>query len=515
MKVREVYPGRARRQLRRAADVPQRASTWSRVTSLALLQRGLAASPTTSPAEQREHRAAQPDATILIADTGYATAFPAAHAGRRRHEPQPSPAGGAVCWKDRLAAGLRLLGKLHRPAACACATHVVGSPASPGGVTAGQALRRSIASGCATCSEQAATRRHGQQRRRLLRADAQPARQRQPGHRDAVRRADAADDDHRHQAGEPHQDAPAPPSPTTASPAGATFECKLDAAAFASCRRQREELSGTRSLEGSHTFQVRATTETAPARRRRSYTWTVDTDGRRPRRSTPSRPTRAPAPARRSPSTPASQLDLRMQPLARAGRHLHHLHLRQDLHEPRRRRIHLQSARNRPGGQSRRTRLIQWTVDNSLADTTRPETTIVTNRPTRAKARRLLHLYIERARLDLRMQTRLRGVRRVRPPGSPTPTSATARIPSRCAPRTQRKTPTLAGRIHLRCRGPGPPPAPPPDAPRTRRARQSRLPRPTTAPLRSSSTPSPARAYQCSVDRSRSRPVARRSPRRA
>jgi hypothetical protein len=61
----------------------------------------------------------------------------------------------------------------------------------------------------------------------------------------------------------------------TATKAGSTFACRLDASAFAACVSP-QSYSGL--ADGSHTFQVRATdpagnTDPTPA----SYTWTVDT----------------------------------------------------------------------------------------------------------------------------------------------------------------------------------------------------------------------------------------------
>src|SRR5204862_497410 len=61
----------------------------------------------------------------------------------------------------------------------------------------------------------------------------------------------------------------------TATEAGSTFACQLDASAFAPCVSPRS-YSGL--ADGSHSFQVRATDPSAtPVRTPASYTWTVDT----------------------------------------------------------------------------------------------------------------------------------------------------------------------------------------------------------------------------------------------
>src|SRR5204862_46126 len=82
----------------------------------------------------------------------------------------------------------------------------------------------------------------------------------------------------------------------TATEAGSTFACQLDASAFAPCV---SPLSYSGLADGSHSFQVRVTdpagnTDPTPA----SYTWTVDT--------TPPDTTITAAPPARSTSSSAS-----------------------------------------------------------------------------------------------------------------------------------------------------------------------------------------------------------------
>ena len=210
--------------------------------------------------------------TILVADSGYAAAFPSG--------PSPDgtfsdmnldPAGGAVCWDGT--------------PDCVSWGNFSGSTSSPAGTPAvamsgGQALRRKITGGCATLLE--------------------------PG---------TGGDDHNNSSEDFELVAPIPrnnasaitetqctaPNTTitsasvaagaksqsqeiefmfSATPsAGAEFECKLDTGAFGLCTSPKSysSLDGDDSAAGtSHTFQVRAKnangTDSSPA----THSWTVD-----------------------------------------------------------------------------------------------------------------------------------------------------------------------------------------------------------------------------------------------
>jgi hypothetical protein len=89
--------------------------------------------------------------TILVADTSYPLVFderPAPDASDENLD--LSPAGGAVCWVEGSPPDCVAWGAFTGPLPVQVPALKVGNPASPGGVQAGMALRRSIAKGCAT-----------------------------------------------------------------------------------------------------------------------------------------------------------------------------------------------------------------------------------------------------------------------------------------------------------------------------------------------------------------------------
>src|SRR5207253_3511501 len=69
----------------------------------------------------------------------------------------------------------------------------------------------------------------------------------------------------------------ASPNFSFSSEAGATFQCALDGAAFASCTSPKSYSS---LADGSHTFQVKATDTAGNTGTAASHTWTVDTTAR-------------------------------------------------------------------------------------------------------------------------------------------------------------------------------------------------------------------------------------------
>jgi hypothetical protein len=206
------------------------------------------------------------NATVLIADSGY-TGGPAAD--ETDTGLNLAAAGGAVCWTEGSPPDCVAWGNFTGPLPAQVPPLVVGSPASPAGVSAGKALRRSIAPACPTLLE-------------------------------ASDDSDSSVDDFSEVAPQPRANASAvtesactlptatidskPDNPTKSTsaafsfhstPAGASFECKLDSAAFAACEASGISYPGPLS-DANHSFQVRAKNASgtgAPA----SYSWRVDT----------------------------------------------------------------------------------------------------------------------------------------------------------------------------------------------------------------------------------------------
>ncbi len=211
--------------------------------------------------------------TILVADTDYGVVFDERPAPDASDEDlNLSPAGGAVCWTEGSPPDCVAWGNFTGPLPAHLPAFKVGNPASPGGVTAGKALRRSIAKGCAT----------------LL--DVPPT----DDGDDSATDFSEVEPDPRNNATTPveHICPPIPntaidgkpANPTTATAAAftyhaiptteASFECRLDGGAFASCPSGGIEYPGPLT-KASHTFEVRAVNPTGTDATPAIYTWTI------------------------------------------------------------------------------------------------------------------------------------------------------------------------------------------------------------------------------------------------
>jgi hypothetical protein len=211
-----------------------------------------------------------PNTTILITGPGYASAFPS---GPSSDEPDASmslpSSGGAVCWVEGAPPDCVAWGNFTGPFPSHVPPLVAGNPASPSGVTAGKALRRTIAPGCPTLLEEGDDSDDS----------ATDFSEQTPNPRD---NASPVTETSCSIATMTIDSKPANPTKETsaeftyhATPAGAEIECKLDAGTFASCSDEGIEYAGPLA-DGSHTFSVRAKNSQgtgSPA----TYTWTVDT----------------------------------------------------------------------------------------------------------------------------------------------------------------------------------------------------------------------------------------------
>jgi hypothetical protein len=209
----------------------------------------------------------QNQATILVAGPGYATAFPSGPAPDAIDGGLNLPAtGGAVCFTEAEPPDCVSWGNFTGAASLPSAT---GTPASGAGVTAGKALHRSIAAGCATLLE--------------------------PGDDTNDSAADFSEQNPNPRSNSStivEGPCPTPPNTTigekpanptksssakftfTASPAtGATFECKLDAEpGFTACTSPKEYTGLT---EATHKFEVRAKSSAGTDPTPATYSWKI------------------------------------------------------------------------------------------------------------------------------------------------------------------------------------------------------------------------------------------------
>jgi hypothetical protein len=209
-------------------------------------------------------------ATVLIGDSGTQTSFGVAPDLVDANLSLPA-SGGAACWNaGGLPADCVAWGNFSGGAALQTATGTtVGSPASPGGVTAGKAIRRTIEPGCPTLLEEA----DDSDSSATDFSEVTPA-PRNNGSAIVEKTC----------AGAPNtviDDRPAAVTNSTSAaftyeaPTATSYECRLEGEAFASCLEAGTEYTGL--ADGTYTFQVRGRNSSGPDPTPASYSWRVDT----------------------------------------------------------------------------------------------------------------------------------------------------------------------------------------------------------------------------------------------
>jgi hypothetical protein len=183
-----------------------------------------------------------------------------------------SAAGGAACWNaGGIPADCVAWGNFSGGAALQAATGTsVGSPVSPTGIAAGKAIQRTIEPGCPTLLEES----DDSDNSATDFSEVTPA-----------PRNDSSPISEHTCAGAPNtaiDDKPALRSNSSSAeftyeaPTATSYECKLDAAPFSACPIGGPvEYAGL--ADGSHTFQVRGVNASGPDPTPASYSWTVDT----------------------------------------------------------------------------------------------------------------------------------------------------------------------------------------------------------------------------------------------
>jgi len=209
--------------------------------------------------------------TVLVGDTKVQQTFGVAPDLLDEGLAVPA-AGGAACWNaGGIPADCVAWGNFNGAGALQAATGTsAGAPASPSGISVGKAIRRTIEPGCPTLLEES----DDSDVSATDFAEVNPA-----------PRNDSSPIVEHTCAGAPNtaiDDRPAPRSNSNSAeftyeaPTATSYECRLDAAVFSAC-----PLGGpveyTALSEGSHTFQVRGVNASGPDPTPASYTWVVDT----------------------------------------------------------------------------------------------------------------------------------------------------------------------------------------------------------------------------------------------
>jgi hypothetical protein len=279
--------------------------------------------------------------------------------------------GGAACWNaGGIPADCVAWGNFSGAATLQTATGTsVGSPVSPAGITAGKAIRRTIEPGCPTLLEESDDSNNSA-------TDFSEVAPAPRNNSSAITETTCA--------GAPNtaiDDRPAPRSNsadasfTYEAPTATSYECRLDAAVFSPCPLLGpEEYTGL--SDGSHTFQVRGVNVSGPDPTPAAYTWIVDTVppvatlDAHPLDPSPGATAQFTYHATNEPgSTFACSLDSATATTCATSGITYH-GLADGPH------TFAVTATDGAGNQQLSATEFEWTVDNSLLDTTPPETTI-------------------------------------------------------------------------------------------------------------------------------------------
>jgi hypothetical protein len=305
--------------------------------------------------------------TALVGDSGVQSAFGVAPDLVDSALSLPA-GGGAACWNaGGFPADCVAWGSFSGGASLQSAT---GSPVSPSGITVAKAIRRTIEPGCPTLLESGDDTNHSAAD--FFETTPSPRNNSSP----IIEKSCA---------GAPETTiAEKPANPvnsnsakfTYSAPTATSFECKLDAAAFAACPGTGVEYTGLG--ETTHSFEVRGVNASAPDPTPAGYSWRVDLT---PPTSTidthpedPSSGASAKFTFHASETGSKFQCSLALEGEADAfssctsGRTYTNLADGNYTFKV--------SATDQAGNQQATPTTFTWTVDNSVADTTPPETKI-------------------------------------------------------------------------------------------------------------------------------------------
>lgn len=314
--------------------------------------------------------------TVLVGDTAVQTVFGVAPDLVDAGLAIPA-AGGAACWNaGGIPADCVAWGNFSGGAALETATGTtVGTPVSAGGITAGKAIRRKISPGCQTLLEEADDSNNSA-------TDFEEVVPAPRNDHSAITEAICAGAPNTVIDDRPPLNSNSTSAEFTYDATGATsYECRLDGATFAPCPEGGPQ-AYTNLTQGSHTFQVRGLNASGPDPTPASYTWTVDTVAPAASIGThPADPSPGTAPSfKYSSNENGSKFECRLKPVEVSFSVCNtqpkvYSKLADGAYEFEVRAI--DAAGNVQSGST----AFPWTVDNSLADTIPPETSIATKPP--------------------------------------------------------------------------------------------------------------------------------------